>query len=397
MTKKLVSEIIEIKTNTLDAYVSKYFNAHLQDKKNMLMRFKNHKAFLKIEPCMWALIFALDGQLFDELIIDEYSYYEVVKDLRYISATYELESCVSNESLIRIALSKEFKCIYQFTPFRILDALLLADLKLEDEIISAFKGIVETQMYLGKPIFKNFSLTYIDREMDLLKSILRSSKVLTLPPTLIFYALHDFIYANICLENHGYENATLQTDINTIFSDENVRSNFVKVPGLLTSGIRNIEKETFDTHFTFDEILQSIKSGSYFECKTSTLKVLISYIYDRYPNRFDELENTFLDYIKNDSFYVEYHSIIHLMLLEQELRKFKNSQIFKDTIIDLPIAYDLFCDFKERKSLFRIGLKSILRKYNVEFDYIVNLVAQVIDDECEEDIAEFQSFKNLLK
>ena len=84
MKRKLVNEINEIRTNNLDAYVSKYFEENLPDKKDILASFKKFKNFLKIEPCMWALVFALDGEVFDELIIDEYVYYEVTKDLRFI-------------------------------------------------------------------------------------------------------------------------------------------------------------------------------------------------------------------------------------------------------------------------------------------------------------------------
>ena len=43
MTKKLVSEIITIKANNLDSYVSKYFDTHLQDKQNILSAFQNTK------------------------------------------------------------------------------------------------------------------------------------------------------------------------------------------------------------------------------------------------------------------------------------------------------------------------------------------------------------------
>lgn len=395
MTQKLVSEIINIKTNNLDSYVSKYFDAHLQNKQDVLSTFLKNKYLLKIDACIWALVIALDGKYFDELIIDEYTSYDVSKDLRFIVGSDTFGKFVTNEFIVRIALSKEFRCIYQVSPFKVRNAFFFADGKMKDDVICSFKRIVETQMYSSKPIFENCNLTYIDEEINLLKSIFNTKKVHTLSPTLLFYALHDIIYPCICLEELGLTNEHLQSEINIILSDKKVRANFIKIPGLLTSTIRSIDKETFDKNFSFDEILQSIAGNSYFVGSTSTFRTLIMYVYNRFPNRMDELENAFLNHIKNNEFSVKYDSILHFTMLEQSLRKFKNKQVFIDTIIDLPIAYDLFCDFKKRNNSFKNGLSIALKRYDVEFDYIVNLVSRVIDDEDPNEIAEFQSFKNL--
>ena len=43
------------------------------------------------------------------------------------------------------------------------------------------------------------------------------------------------------------------------------------------------------------------------------------------------------------------------------------------------------------------ALKRALENYNIKFDYIVNLVSQVIDDECQDELLDFQSFKNLFE
>ena len=394
---KLVSEIITIKTNNLDSYVSRYFDTHLQNKQDILTTVLRYKSLLKVDACIWALVIALDGQYFNELIVDEYVSYEIFKDLRFIAGNSQLDELLSNECIVRIALAKEFRYMYQLSPFRILDAILFADRKMEDDIIEAFARIVETQSYARNPIFKNCSLTYIREEMRLLKSIFSAQKVLTLPPALVFYALHDIIYADICLENLGLDKGLIQSEINIILSDKEVRSIYVKIPGLLTSTIRYIDQTTFDTNFSFDEILQSITSGSYFSCKTSTFRELILYISSRWPNRFDEFENALLEYIKKDDFFVEYHSILYLTILESALRKFKNPQAFIDSIIALPIAYDLFCDFKKGNATFPKFLKRALENYNIKFDYIVNLVSQVIDDESQDELLDFQSFKNLFE
>ncbi len=397
MTKKLVSEIITIKANNLDSYVSKYFDTHLQDKQNILSAFQKYKDFLKVDACIWALVVALDGKYFDELIIDEYTSYDVFRDLRFYIGSDAFEGIVSSECIIRIALSKESKCIYQISPFRVLDALFAANSTLEDDIIEAFKHIVKTQAYTNKLIFKNCNLTYIGEEANLLKSIFNSQKEITLSPVLLFCALHDIIYPGIYLENLKLDKNLIQTEINIILSDDIVRSNYLSIPGLLTSQFRYINHSTFDNNISFDEIIQSITSGSYFSCTANNLRTMILYIYNRYPNRMDELESALLSYIKNNEFYVEYDSILYLTLLEQAIRKFKNSQTFIDAIFDLPIAYALFCDFKKGKESFPKILRLVLRNYNVEFDYIVNLLSQIIDSANTEDFIQLQSFKNLYK
>ena len=397
MTNNLVSEIIKIRRNTLDAYVSKYFESYLTDKQNILSEFQKHKRSLNVDACIWALVIALDGKYFDELIIEEYTLHDVFQDLKYFIGSDSFEKIVSSESIIRIALSKEFRCIYQMSPFRVRNVFFLADRNLEDDVISAFKRIVETQMYTSRLVFENCNLTYINEEVNLLKAVFNSSKVLTLSPVLVFYALHDVIYPGIYLEDHGMGREVIQSEINIILGDDKVRENYIKIPGLLTSQFRHTNYTTYDTNFSFDEILQSIKCGSYFSCASSNLKALILYVYDRYPDKMDELENVLLSYIKNNEFYLEYESVFYLTILEQELRKFKNPQAFIDAIFDLPIAYALFCDFKKRKKSFSKVFKIVLRRYNVEFDHIINLLSQMIDEENTEDFAQLQSFKNIFK
>ena len=397
MKENLVSRIIEIKTNSLDAYVSKYFEAHLEEKKDILVRFQKYKSLLKVDACMWALIFALDGKHFDELIVDDYSYYDIAKDLRLIAAIDELSSCVSKTSIIQIGLSKEVRCIYQLGVNIIQNTLIFADDTNNDDIISVFKRVLETQMYLGKPLFKNFSLKYINEEMNLLKTIMKTNTSLTFPPTLVFYALHDYVLAKVLLEDQGCDPSPLQTDIAAIFSNPIIKSQYLKIPGLFTNNLKYIEPASIDANFTFDDILSAITCGKTFTCKTSSFKKLISYISTKYPDRFNEFESTLLHYINQNAFFIEYHSMVYLVLLEVELRKFENSQVFKNAIINLFIACDLFNEFKDRKNTFKKGFKILLRVYNVEFDYIVNLVSQVLDDDDEYEIAEFQSFKNILK
>ena len=104
MTNNLVSEIIKIKTNSLDSYVSKYFAAHLQDKQDILSTFLKNKYLLKVDACIWALVIASDGKYFDELIIDEYPSFEVFKDLRFIVGSTTFSDFVTNECIVRIAL-----------------------------------------------------------------------------------------------------------------------------------------------------------------------------------------------------------------------------------------------------------------------------------------------------
>lgn len=397
MKNNLVSKIIEIKTNSLDAYVSKYFESHLSEKKDILTCFQKHKSLLKVDACIWALVFALDGKHFDELIIDDYSYYEIAKDLRLIAATDALNSWVSKSCVIRIGLSKEVRCIYQLGINIIQNALIFAEDVDKDELVSVFKRVIETQMYLGKPLFKNFSIAYINEEMNLLKAIIQTSKALTFPPTLVFYALHDFVLAKILIEEQNCDTSHLQTDIATILGDQNIKTQYLRVPGLFTIGIRDIGSTALDPNFSFDDILYAITAGKYFDCKSSSFRKLISYVYNKYPSRFEEFEDVLLHYVNQNAFFIKYHSILYLVLLEAELRKFKNSQIFKNAIINLYIACDLFSEFKQRKSSFKKGLKIVLRTYNVEFDYIVNLVSQVIDDEDEDEIVEFNAFKNLFE
>lgn len=397
MTNNLVSEIIKIKTNSLDSYVSKYFAAHLQDKQDILSTFLKNKYLLKVDACIWALVIASDGKYFDELIIDEYPSFEVFKDLRFIVGSTTFSDFVTNECIVRIALSKEFRCIYQISPFRVRNALFFADKQMEYDVICAFKRIVETQMYAGKPIFENCNLTYINEEINLFKAVCNSKKELTFPSFLVFYALHDIIAPSACLEDLGVDSNLLLSEITTIFSDDNVRANFVKIPELLTFQFQYTAYQSLDMNFSFDEILQALTCCSYFSCTTATLRKLIRYIYENYPNRMDELENTLLGYIKNNEFYIEYTSILDLVSLELSLKKFKNPQVFIDAVFDLPIAYALFCDFKKGNESFPKRLGLALRRYHVEFDYIVNLVSQVIDDESREEMAKFQSFKNLFK
>ena len=397
MYRNLISEITEIRTNRLESYVSKYFETHLEDKMDVLKTFEKYGLVLKIEPCMWALIVALDGMCFDELIIDEYTNYEVMKDLRFIIATEKLRKFLSKECIIRIGLSKEWKLIYLFKRYTILETILYADGKNSEEIVSCFKRIVQTQTYNGKPIFENINLTHIDEEMKLLECIFKVRHKLNFPATLVFYALHDLNFVKALLDLDKIDIVWLEKDIETILKENKVKAQYLKVPGLFFHIINDIDEKVLDDNFSCDDIFRIIKSKNYFSCKTNNFGSLISYIYVKYRNRFDEFEKILLDYIEKDEFYVEYSTITYLILLEFRLRNFREYNTFKNKVLDLPVILGLFEEFKTGRSNFPAGLKIVLRKYNIKFDYIVNRLLPMIDDEDEDEIAAFEAFKNVLK